>query len=391
MAPQGYGGPTSLAFSKYASPSMSRALLVTVPAAVSSSIALPNNSIATREQIAASRDESAADAATHNSDAQLAAAQGTALKKEVDKYAAKFSQTLSSAITNTRRLLELIREAVRKEDPSALKAVDSLWVELEQLFAAATNTKDALPNFLEKQRNNMALYHSSMMNETYRESQDELNLQHKKVHLQHGLILEHQQAFQDYKAQTASKLKEIEELQERVSRLTLEKGHFRGEIDKYAKMLELEQVTKAEDLKKAEALQKELDTITTSKKQLLLEIENLQKTIGELHEKVWATEHDITARYATEIQAKSDMLDKESTKTANLNALINTLTVRESSAKQEVAKAKAENKTVTEKYNRMATEHSQTFSVRVPHEMRACALANGLYRRTMSKPRRLRP
>jgi hypothetical protein len=366
MAPQTYGGPTALAFSKYASPSRSRAPLSTVPAIVSSSTAPPDNTIATREQIAASHDGSAVDAATQNPDAQLAAAQGVALKEEVDKHAAKFSRTVSSAITNTRRLLELIREAVQKEDPSTLKTFDNLWAELEQLFAAAKNAKDALPNFLEKQRNNMALYHSSMMNETFRESQDELDLQHKKVSLQHGLILEHQQAFQDYKAQTASKLKEIEELQERVSRLTLEKGHFRGEIDKYAKMLELEQATRAEDLKKAQALQKELETIATSKKQLLLEVEGLEKTINELHEKVQVTKHEITARCTIELQAKSDMLEKESIKTASLNAMVNTLKEQESSAKQEMAKAKAEVKTVTEKYSRMVTEHSQTFSVRIP-------------------------
>jgi chromosome segregation ATPase len=366
MAPQTYGGPTALAFSKYASPSRSRAPLSTVPAIVSSSTAPPDNTIATREQIAASHNGSAVDAATQNPDAQLAAAQGVALKEEVDKHAAKFSRTVSSAITNTRRLLELIREAVQKEDPSTLKTFDNLWAELEQLFAAAKNAKDALPNFLEKQRNNMALYHSSMMNETFRESQDELDLQHKKVSLQHGLILEHQQAFQDYKAQTASKLKEIEELQERVSRLTLEKGHFRGEIDKYAKMLELEQATRAEDLKKAQALQKELETIATSKKQLLLEVEGLEKTINELHEKVQVTKHEITARCTIELQAKSDMLEKESIKTASLNAMVNTLKEQESSAKQEMAKAKAEVKTVTEKYSRMVTEHSQTFSVRIP-------------------------
>jgi hypothetical protein len=366
MAPQAYGGPTALAFSKYASPSRSRAPLPTVPATVSSSTAHPNNAIATMEQIAASHDDSAGDAATQNSDAQLAAAQGNALREEVDKHAAKFSRTVSSAVTNTRRLLELIREAVQKEDSSTLKTVDILWAELEQLFAAAKNAKDALPTFLEKQRNNMALYHSSMMNETFRESQDELNLQHKKVSLQHGLILEHQQAFQDYKAQTVSKLKEIEELQERVSRLTLEKGHFRGEIDKYAKMLELEQATKAEDLQKAEALQKELETIATSKNELLLEVEGLEKTISELHEKVQTTEHEITARYTNKLQAKSNMLEKETIKTASLSATVNTLKEQESSAKQEMAKANAAIKTVTEKYSRMATEHSQTFSVRVP-------------------------
>jgi chromosome segregation ATPase len=363
MAQQSYGGPTSLASSKHASPVMRRALLATVPPAVSSTVAPPTCTIATREQIAASHNEAASDATIQNSDAQLAVAQGNALKDEVDKHAANFSRTVSSAVTNTHRLLELIRELVQKEDPAGLKKVDELWAELEQLFAAANGAKEALPNFLEKQRNNMALYHGSVINETYRESQEELNLQNKKINLQHGLILEHQQAFQDYKAKTASKLKELEELQERVSRLTLEKGHFRGEIDKYVQLLEEEQATKSEDLKKAESLQTELETLTALKVQLNSKVESLNKTVSELQNKIQTSEQQITERFNTELHEKSNLLSKEYTKTANLNTLINTLKTQESNAKQDLIKAKAETKAANEKYSRMATEHSQNFQV----------------------------
>lgn len=381
MAPQAtYGGPTALGSSKYASPSSRRAQIAIFPAAVFST---ENTTIATREQIAASHDESAVDVAAQNSDAHLAIAQGNALNEEVDKHAAQFSRTVSSAVTNTRRLLELIREAVQKEDPTALKSVDDLWTELELLFQAAQGSKEALPTFLEKQRNNMALYHASAMNETYRESQEELNMQNKKartfilsilkvlmygqVNLQHGLILEHQQAFQDYKAQTASKLKDLEDLQERVSRLTLEKGNFRGEIEKYVQLLEQEQTTKAEDLKKAEALQKELDSLVATKKQLLAEIEVLEKTVSNLEENMQTTEQQLTNRFTAELKEKIDLLSKETANSTGLNTLINNLKGQESNVKMEMAKVKAESKLMTDKYNRMATEHSQAFSVKLHH------------------------
>ena len=366
---QPYGGPTALAFSKYASPRLRKAQFAFPPAVSSTHSSPTKNTIATKEQLAASHDESALQMANQNFDAELAVAQGNALKAEVDKHAAKFSRTVSSAVTNTRQLLGLIREAVKKEDASALKTVDDLWVELEQLFEAAKGAKNALPEFLEKQRNNMALYHSSVMNETYHDSQEELNIQNKKVNLQHGLILEHQQAFQDYRAQTAAKLKELEDLQERVSCLTLEKGNFRGEIDKYAQLLEQEQSTKAEDLKKAEALQKELETLTTSKKQLLSEIDELQKTINDLQEKMQAAEHKITDRFTTELKASADLLAKETAKSASLNTLVNTLKEHESNIKMEMEKVKAENKMVNEKYSRIAAEHSQAFSVRIYIEL----------------------
>jgi DNA repair exonuclease SbcCD ATPase subunit len=392
MAPQSYDGPASLAYSRYASPTMKRAQPVTVPPVVSPTGAFANSTIATKEQIAASLDESAAalGMATRNSDAQLAVVQGNALKEEVEKHTTKFSRTVSSTVTTTRRLLGIIQEAVQKEDASALKTVDDLWIELEQLFDAANGTKEALPEFLEKQRNNMALYHASAMNETYRDSQAELNMQYKKVNLQHSLILEHQQAFQEHKVKTATKLAELEDLQERMSRLTLEKGNFRDEIDRYAQLLEKDQATRADDLKKAEALHEELKTLASSKKQLLAEADSMQKTITELQDKSQSTKKQISDCFSAEVKEKADLLAKETVKTANLSTLINNLEGQETSAKTEIDRVKAESKLLNEKYNRMATEHSQTFSVRVRHEYLIVCEANSMGRRSKSMLNSLR-
>jgi chromosome segregation ATPase len=189
-------------------------------------------------------------------------------------------------------------------------------------------------------------------------------LTYLQVNLQHGLILEHQQAFQDYKAQTASKLKDLEDLQERVSRLTLEKGNFRGEIDKYTQLLEREQITKVEDLKKAEVLQEELESLVASKKQLLTEVDSLQKTISGLLEKMQDAAQELTDRFTTELKEKTDLLAKETAKAASLNTLINNLKDQEGNVKMEIAKVKAESKLMNDKYNRIAAEHSQAFSVR---------------------------
>jgi chromosome segregation ATPase len=134
-----------------------------------------------------------------------------------------------------------------------------MWGELEKLHNAALEAKAALPTFLETQKGNMSLYHTSMVNEAYQDSQEELNAQHKKVNLQHNLILEHQQAFQDYKANVEPQLEEAKELQERVSRLTLEKGAVkeeRGEMEAKWKATEAE---KEESTKKIEEVQEELD------------------------------------------------------------------------------------------------------------------------------------
>lgn len=216
-----YEGPKALGFSKYASPAMRNVQLAVASAVPTSVPSTLNTTIATKEQLAVM--EPAFEATPLA--AELAVEQGAALKQEVEQHTIKFSRAVSSAVTNTRQLLSLLREATPSAD-----AVDKLWQEMEQLFEAANEAKAALPEFMEKQRDNMSLYHSSMMNETIRETQQELNLQHKKVNTQQSLILEQQDAFQNYKAHTASKLKELESLQERVSRLTLEKGNFRTEV-----------------------------------------------------------------------------------------------------------------------------------------------------------------
>jgi regulator of replication initiation timing len=95
---------------------------------------------------------------------------------------------------------------------------------------------------------------------------------------QHNLLLEQQEAFQNYRSRTDPSLKELKNIQECVSRLTLEKGNFKTEVDKYKAMLEQEIASKAEDRKTTDALQKELETLITSKKQLEMENETLRKT-----------------------------------------------------------------------------------------------------------------
>lgn len=186
-----YHGPISLAASKHASP-VGKAGFAAFPStaqAASPKRLSASNTIATKEQIVAVTDSPAIpeDMASYNADAQLAMAQNEALKEEVEKYTTTFTKSVSIAVTNTRQLLNLIRDSIKKDSPTAgseLSTIDKLWEELERLFEAAKEAKASLPKFIEKQKENMSLYHSSMINETIRDTQEELNLQHKKVNIQ---------------------------------------------------------------------------------------------------------------------------------------------------------------------------------------------------------------
>ncbi|KAJ4332930.1 hypothetical protein N0V95_009542 [Ascochyta clinopodiicola] len=348
----GYDGPKSLSFSKYASP-VRKAQLAAASAVPINAMSSSETTIATKQQIAAA--EVAEDRTP--AAAELAVQQGAVLKNQVEDHTAKFTRAVSSAVTNTRQLLALLRKSVPGSEE-----VDDLWKELEQLFETANDAKDALPIFLEKQRDNMSLYHSSMMNETICETQQELKLQHKKVNTQHNLILEQQDAFQHYKAQTSSKLTELEGLQERVSRLTLEKGNFRNELDKYKELLEQEAAKKAEDFKTANALQKELETLVSSKKQLQVENDTLRKTTTDMLDQLKSTEQRVTARFTNELKIKAEELQKETAKATSLGTLINTLKTGEGSVKNELEKIKSENRLLSVKYNNLASEHAATFT-----------------------------
>lgn len=350
-----YEGPKALGFSKYASPFQTKTQVVLAPVFAAPVPTVPDNTIATRQQIAASTLVNEVTPAA----AELAVEQHAALTKEFKEKNAEFTRAVSNAVTNTRKLLSLLRESTPGSE-----VVDDLWQELEQLFEAANTPKSALPDFMEKQRDNMGLYHSSMMNETIRGTQEELRLQHKKVNTQHNLILEQQDAFQNYRVRIASRLNELGDLQERVSRLTLERGNLRIEMDKYKTMLEEETKKNVEDLAITDALQKELEVLVSSKQKLQSENEILRKTVTEILEQLKTTEQRVTGRFTKELMAKAEELQQESVKSKSLNALIGTLKSDQSTTKKELDKIKNESRLLSVKYSNQTSEHAAAFTVR---------------------------
>ncbi|KAF2686923.1 hypothetical protein K458DRAFT_297360 [Lentithecium fluviatile CBS 122367] len=366
MAPD-YPGALALLTSKFASPNH-RARLAFLPAFQSTAAlkALDNTngnnpSVATKEQLAM-------DVATseRNADAQLALAQNDNLKTEIEKHTAKVNITVSNSVAHTRKLLTLLRDSIRKENPASaeadLKTVEGLWSEMEKLADAAQEAKSALPTFLEKQKDNMSLYHTSSVNEAFQESQDELNILHKKVNLQHRLILDHQQAFEAYQADVEPKLKELTDLQERLPRLAVDKDVLRTELKKLQQKLESAQANKDQDAKKAEELQKELDQLISTKNDLAGECDTLRKTTTDLQEKVKAAEQKATDSYDKEIRRVTEQCDKESQKSAALDTLVKALRSGDTESKRTNEKLRIELNVLQEKYKNQGDEFSKLFT-----------------------------
>jgi hypothetical protein len=347
-----------------------------------------NDTIATKQQIDATKSE-VGDAGMSPAalDAQLATAQNVALKEQVDKHSARLSSSISSAIANTRKLLTLLRESVDKDTPSGkseLAAVDGLWEELEHLFNAAKQAQSALPEFLGKQEDNMRLYHNASVNEAMQELQGELNLQHKKVNIQyvfgpafhvranhtcrHDLILDHQHVFQDYKSRTDAKLKTLAELDERVSRLTLDKGLLKTELDNYRKQLKEAMTAQSDNAKTTTELQKELQTAITSKQELASENESLRSAVGKLQKNLKDEELLHMARceeLAGVVEARND--DAEARE--GLENLVKELRVKQSATTTEIEAIKAESENLQQKFKNLSYEYSAIFAVCVTLEL----------------------
>lgn len=114
-----YAGPIALNFSKYANPSLMKAVHAIPTEVTSASTSPARTAIATKEQIDASNNESAAHLSAQSADIELAIAQGNVLKDEVSKHVATFSMTVNQVAARTRDILKALREAAGA--PSTLR------------------------------------------------------------------------------------------------------------------------------------------------------------------------------------------------------------------------------------------------------------------------------
>lgn len=280
---------------------------------------------------------------------EFAVQQDVATEKQVEEHMTKSSRAISTTITNTHQLLALLRNSTLGSE-----VAEDLWWELEQFYEAANDARAALPNLMGKQRDDTNRHHSSTINEP---------IHHKTTETHHDLTLGQQQdASLHIKEQTSSQLEEVESLQERNSRLTLENDKFRTEINKYKKLLENEDARKTEDLKTTDALQKELETLVFSKMQLQAENKTLRKTTMDMLEQLKETEQHMADRFIKELETKADKLQKGTVKTALLNALVSALNNRNSTP-EKLDKVESRSGLVNVKRDNHALEHAAALTV----------------------------
>lgn len=159
-------------------------------------------------------------------------------------------------------------------------------------------------------------------------------------------------------------MKDLEDLNDRVSRLTLEKGNLRTEVESCNQLLGKERAIKDEALSKVNALQKEIETLVSSNKRLQTELDMLRKNQDDRPNQMKLIQQEVEQRFAAQLKAATDKLEDETKKTAALQATTTTLGEFERIAKLEAENVKNENKALSAKYDKQVAEHARAFTVR---------------------------
>ncbi|KAJ4351152.1 uncharacterized protein N0V89_006491 [Didymosphaeria variabile] len=342
-----YFGPISMADSRYASPMRRKqveALLASNPALQAKKET--DNVLAIREQIAAG----SAAVPFQSTGVQLAQAQGQALEQEIAQHRLVIDQTI----------LNMITDAIKQDRPdtadASLKVVANLQQELQKLVEATRRAQGALPYFLERQKENSSLLASTKIQEAHRDIQQELALKDKKILLGQELHLEQQQAYKDVEANANNR---TTELQERLTRIHMEHGLLKTELEGTNAQLKKAQATENDAVKAREELEEKLSMLKESKDSLSAKNANIRGTIKDLENKLQAAEKKATEHYEKELRSLTDQLQKEHQKATSLEANLKMLRQADETSRREVEKAKAESKLLSEKYNDQSREYAK--------------------------------
>ena len=346
--------PTSLATSKYA-PAASRCAVQKEPLATFMSHAL-----VTKEQLNSPHNVELT--AYENGGAQLALAQGEKLSGVITEYNTKFEKSLSASIGSLRALIESLRDTVKKTSESDGKGIETtnrLWEELDRLFLLATDMKQVVPKFLDQQKQNYALYHQTALHSSIRQSYAEINMQKEKIDLQDSLILTQQKSFLQFQADTKVQLDQLAEFQERVSRLTLDRGLLKNELNKSKEDLEKMMASATDEKKTYEDLETHVKNLVATKKDLEVENQTLRNTLYESQlNALDAVKQSSEAkdRVAAETTALQEGLQKETKLRQASEALSVELKLQNGTNRAEITRLMNLNKTQLQKYNDQSKE-----------------------------------
>ncbi|KAF1962244.1 hypothetical protein CC80DRAFT_487752 [Byssothecium circinans] len=363
--------------SKYATPEAKARMGISQTASPSTTQAMVSPSRATTPALAV-QDVAADSAIAHNgksdkpvatpeqTDADLIAASETfpsavqlglendiALTKDVKVHVGKLDHS-ANIIKNIRSVLSLLCETIKKEGPmgaAELDAIQSLWQDLDQLYHTIQGAQAALPALVEKQKDNLDLIVNSLVTESRQDSQAQVNTQHKQLQQQQNVILGQGQAFTDYKARVEPQLKEIEVLNERLARLTLNRTSLSSDLD----TANNDAKNSADNHDKAQkSMQDTLQALQSKNDRLTLEYKIMKQFADQVEKKT-------TDRYEQTCRSIRADLDKEKARAKDLDIKVKALRATEHDQKTAHEKLMVELAAAKDKYQKQSSEYAQVF------------------------------
>ncbi|KAF9739069.1 hypothetical protein PMIN02_003092 [Paraphaeosphaeria minitans] len=332
MAPaQPYYGPIGMADSRYASPQRRKqveALLAADPELQARKTA--ENILALREQ-----------AADNHFLVQCAGAQ---LEQDVTQHMHAVDQTVSTVVAKAHQIVNLISDAIKHERPdtAALKVVENLRQEVNKLVETTRQMQGALPYFLEKQKEDSDLVAGAKYYQAHQDIQLELDQKEKKIKLDQELVNGQQHALKDVEVDSSV---ENAEQQEHISRLQMDLGLVRSEMETQKDELKKAKAAEEDAAKMREVLEEKLETLIVSKRTLSAENENIKG----LEAKLKAAEDKVKEA----AEDYENQLQKEQQKVAS------TLRQADEAYRREFDKVKAELKLQSDKYNNQSTAYAK--------------------------------
>ncbi|KAF2201608.1 hypothetical protein GQ43DRAFT_31185 [Delitschia confertaspora ATCC 74209] len=312
--------------------------------------AVSNNAIATKEQIEAS-------GMAHGT--SLLAVIDKKLGEEVKEHITRFAESISRIMINTHKLLEMLHVSIKAEGgkESDLKIVEQLWTELEQIFQLVTETTTtALPKFLHKQKVNLTLGASAAVQDTLNQAHSILATQHDQIASHHATIGELEIAFSKYRRDTDSKLKDLTDLQERVSRLTMSKSLLKEDMVK----------AKAEvnaGLKLNKKLQQQKDAVQAEKAELAAENGALKKAVKAGEEKLTKAVEETKQLDSPQMHHLTEELGKEAQKYRTLQEQVTASKKSELRLKDELEQIQSLQNMQAQKFSNQSVEFAKLLQV----------------------------
>ncbi|KAF2272493.1 uncharacterized protein EI97DRAFT_461889 [Westerdykella ornata] len=203
-----------------------------------------------------------------------------ALKNDTTQPAAP-AQAVSSWLQHSHTLMRLIFDSVKKDGGLAkphVELVDETWGRLERLYDSAMEPGTGGPATVYNPEDNLGQIHTGEVKVDEGKVAVSVQGAQKQVQMQQMSV--------DIQDRLESSVKTIAKLEERISRLTLEKSLHRQEAENYKTKAEQSKAALARAEKEIAALRTDMDTLISSKKLLQSANEKLVASTGELESKL---------------------------------------------------------------------------------------------------------